>query len=81
MDSIAIVPDGKYQDKPETLVSVYPIEGSDQAMIRIDWFDDNSVRYCLLTNFRELCDNAPELMQKFIENGIKLFNHYHRIYE
>ena len=73
MDRVRLTGIKDFTDRPETLVSVFPIKGSKEALLRIDWFDDHLTRYCLLTNFYEALADNFVMMRRFVENGLDLY--------
>ena len=63
----------KYTDRPGTVVSIFPIEKTDEAMLRIDWLEDQLTKYVRLTNYRELQRTHKSLINQFLRNGIRLY--------
>ena len=59
--------------KPNVHVSVFHKDGASIDIWRVYWSDTDSVKYSILTNYRELNEKHPETMKLLINNGIAAY--------
>lgn len=63
----------QYSDHDGVVISIFPLQGAEDAMLRIDWLADQLTKYVRLTNYTELRRTYPGLISRFLSNGIALY--------
>ena len=63
----------EFFERPNTMVSLFPIDNTGEAILRIDWLKEQLVKYVRLTNYRELQLSHKNLINQFLRNGIMLY--------
>ena len=63
----------EYVEKHDVMVSLFPVSGTDEAMLRVDWFEKQLTKYVRLTNYRKLQLTHKDLIDQLLRNGIMLY--------
>ena len=53
-------------------------EEGDNVILRRDWEDGYVIQYNVLVNYDQLLKTAPNTMEQFRNNGLKLYQRYTR---
>jgi hypothetical protein len=68
----------KRTDEPNTQVSLFRKGAEDPVILRVYWFDTNSVKYSIIVNYDELYAEYPVLVDQLFRNGIAAYEAFEK---